>query len=150
MKLWPVQADSYSHFLSSDEILLSFLLVLLDKQHSFITTFRYCALKTLSSKTKSSQLRAYPIRCLSHSLNPAILWQFVAGGNIFLFCNLLWNSTRTFSKLSSSKNRALSSGHAQGLMELCLLKSCITKTLVDPSVTTPCPAETKQKAFIPA
>lgn len=41
--------------------LLSFFLVLLDKQHSSTTKFRQCALKTLSPGIKSPRLLAYPI-----------------------------------------------------------------------------------------
>lgn len=154
----PVQADSYSHFLSSDTILLPFFLILLDKQHSSITKFRYCAVKTLSSGIKSSRLLAYPISLfvwlstLTYTLAVICYQRFMAGGDPYLFSNFLWNLNTTLPKLSSSKNTGLNSGrrgHAQGLIELCLLKSCITRTLADLSKTTPCPAEKKKKAFIP-
>lgn len=72
----------------------------------------------------------------------------MAGGDTRLFSNFLWNLNRTLSKLSSSRNRGLNSGqrgHAQGSVELCLLKSCITRTLADLSMTTPCQAEKKRK-----
>lgn len=81
MRMRPAQADSYPHFPSWDSTLLPFSLILSDKQHSFITKFRSCTVRTPELSLPNYQHLPF-LMCLTLQTLAVTCWLHLVAGEI--------------------------------------------------------------------